>query len=72
MIVSSSSRLNTLHDEKILIILLLAVILTMSAEAQQKAKKFYDETLDPIAQIDEAVAKAKAEGKYVICQLGGN
>lgn len=58
--------------KRILTILLFAVILTLSAEAQQKAKKFYDETLDPIAQIDEAVAKAKAEGKYVICQLGGN
>ncbi len=42
------------------------------AMGQQKTKKFYDETLDPIAQIDEAVAKAKAEGKYVICQFGGN
>ncbi len=50
----------------------MAVVMTSVAVGQQKAKKFYDETLDPIAQIDEAVAKAKTEGKYVICQLGGN
>lgn len=58
--------------KRILTILLLAVMTVSLAVGQQKAKKFYDETLDPIAQIDEAVAKAKAEGKYVICQFGGN
>lgn len=58
--------------KRILTILLLAVMTVTLAVGQQKAKKFYDETLDPIAQIDEAVAKAKAEGKYVICQFGGN
>ena len=58
--------------KRILTILLLAVMTVSLAMGQQKAKKFYDETLDPIAQIDEAVAKAKAEGKYVICQFGGN
>lgn len=58
--------------KRILTILLLAVMTVTLAMGQQKAKKFYDETLDPIAQIDEAVAKAKAEGKYVICQFGGN
>ncbi len=35
-------------------------------------KKVYDETVNPIEQIDQAVAKAKAEGKFVICQVGGN
>jgi len=35
-------------------------------------KKIYDESLDGVKQIDEAVAKAKAEGKQVICQVGGN
>lgn len=58
--------------KRILTILLLAEMTVSLAMGQQKAKKFYDETLDPIAQIDEAVAKAKAEGKYVICQFGGN
>ena len=32
----------------------------------------YDESIDPFEQIDQAVAKAKTDGKYVICQLGGN
>lgn len=58
--------------KRILTILLMAVMVTMTAVGQQKAKKFYDESLDPIAQIDEAVKKAHAEGKYVICQFGGN
>ena len=34
--------------------------------------KVYDESIDPFEQIDQAVAKAKTDGKYVICQLGGN
>lgn len=40
--------------------------------AQTPMKKVYDETLDPMAQIDEALQKAKSSGKYVVCQLGGN
>ncbi len=44
----------------------------LTANAQGTLKKVYDETIDPIAQIDDAVAKAKAEDKFVICQLGGN
>lgn len=35
-------------------------------------KKVYDEKLDGMKQIDEALAKAKAEGKKVVCQVGGN
>lgn len=34
--------------------------------------KVYDESIDPFVQIDEAVAKAQTEGKFVCCQLGGN
>lgn len=34
--------------------------------------KVYDESLNSMEQIDNALAKAKAEGKYVICQVGGN
>ncbi len=34
--------------------------------------KVYDESIDPLKQIDEAVKKAKKEGKRVICQVGGN
>lgn len=48
--------------------LLLAFALTVSAQTA----KIYDETIDPMEQIDAAVAKAKAEGKFVVAQVGGN
>lgn len=35
-------------------------------------KKVYNEEINPIEQIDQAVAKAKTEGKFVVCQVGGN
>jgi thioredoxin-related protein len=38
----------------------------------QEAKKLYDPTLDGMKQINEAVAKAKAQGKHVLIQYGGN
>ena len=51
--------------------MLLAVFFALTAEAQG-LKKVYDEKIDPIGQIDQAVAKAKTEGKFVVCQVGGN
>ena len=50
---------------------LLAALLVITADAQG-LKKVYDETINPIGQIDQAVAKAKSDGKFVICQVGGN
>lgn len=55
----------------------LALALTLfalMANAQTGLKKVYDETIDPMVQIDEALAKARAmEGEhYVVCQVGGN
>lgn len=44
----------------------------IAADAQSNLKKVYDEDRDPMAQIDQAVAKADKEGKFVICQVGGN
>jgi len=35
-------------------------------------KKVYNEEINPFEQIDQAVAKAKTEGKFVVCQVGGN
>ncbi len=40
--------------------------------AQEQLKKVYDEDIDRMEQIDNAIAKAKAENKYVLCQVGGN
>ena len=58
--------------KKIISIVFLFVILTLSANAQTALKKVYDEEIDPIEQIQQAVMKAALEGKYVLCQVGGN
>jgi len=44
----------------------------LAADAQSNLKKVYDENVDPMTQIDQAIAKADKEGKFVICQVGGN
>jgi thioredoxin-related protein len=49
-----------------------ALILSLSVQAQTALKKVYDEEVNPLMQIDQAVVKARAGGKYVICQVGGN
>ena len=54
------------------IIALFSFLLALAAEAQTGPKKVYNEDINPIEQIDQAIAKAKSEGKYVICQVGGN
>ena len=51
---------------------MLAVFVMTMANAQTALKKVYDEDINPIEQIDQAVAKVKGEGKFVICQVGGN
>ena len=53
------------------IALALTTFLTM---AQTGLKKVCDENINPMTQIDEAVAQAKAANgeKFVICQVGGN
>ena len=52
---------------------LLAAFLYVAVDAQTNApRKVYDENINPLEQIDQAVTKARAEGKYVICQVGGN
>lgn len=57
--------------KRIFLILVLVMAVGMMASAQGLTK-VYDENIDPIAQIDEALVKAKAEGKFVIAQVGGN
>ena len=61
--------------KKILTIVVLAIALfTMAAQAQEQTapKKVYNDQINPLEQIDEAILQAKAEGKFVICQVGGN
>jgi len=51
---------------------LLAVMLAVTMNAQTGLKKVYDEDINPLEQIDQAVDKAKREGRFVVCQVGGN
>jgi thioredoxin-related protein len=50
----------------------MALLLSLHANAQTTAKKVYDESINPIEQIDAAISKAQSNGKYVCCQVGGN
>lgn len=58
---------------KIVFIMILALV-TLLADAQTALKKVYDEKIDPMEQIDKALADAKVvQGKkFVMCQVGGN
>lgn len=44
----------------------------VTEQPTKSLKKVYNEEINPIEQIDQAVAKAKTEGKFVVCQIGGN
>lgn len=57
---------------KSLLIALLAMFFTITVDAQTALKKVYDENVNPLEQIDKALVKAKADGKFVVCQVGGN
>ena len=49
--------------------------LTLNAQTLRpkvEQKKVYNEDINPIEQIDQAIEKSKSEGKFVICQVGGN
>ena len=50
---------------------LFSVLFVLTTNAQG-LKKVYNEDINPIEQIDQAVTKAKSEGKFVVCQVGGN
>lgn len=58
--------------KRLLITAILMVMTVMTITAQTALKKVYNENIDPMEQIDEALVKAKANGKYVVCQVGGN
>ena len=62
--------------KRILTIVVLAAALftamTVNAQEPTAPKKIYNETINPLEQIDQAITQAQAEGKFVICQVGGN
>ena len=57
---------------KKVLVVLLTILFSLSFNAQTGLKKVYNEDINPNEQIDQAVSKAKSEGKFVICQMGGN
>lgn len=46
--------------------------LLYSAGAFAQLPRVYNESIDPLVQIDSALSVAKSDGKYVVCQVGGN
>lgn len=57
--------------------LLLALLFAMPLMAQKKDNKeslpkVYDESINAMEQIDQALEQARAEQKFVLCQVGGN
>ena len=57
--------------KRILSIVLIALA-AVTADAQSNLKKVYDETADPMEQISKDVKDAGKDGRFVICQVGGN
>ena len=58
--------------KKIITLFVVALLFAATASAQG-LKRVYDTTINPMTQIDEALAKANAsDDKFVICQVGGN
>lgn len=57
--------------KKSLLTLILCLLTAFAAQAQT-GKHVYDETIDPMAQIDDALVTARESGRFVVCQLGGN
>jgi thioredoxin-related protein len=52
--------------------ILLAFLLLCNLSYGQSEKKLYDPALDGMKQINEAISKAKASGRHVLIQYGGN
>ena len=52
--------------------IIFCMLLALTASAQSGLKQVYDENINPLQQIDQAVSTAQSEGKFVLCQVGGN
>ena len=64
-----------MRNKLILSFLVGCLALTLNAQTLRpkvEQKKVYNEDINPIEQIDQAIVKSKSEGKIVICQVGGN
>ena len=72
-ILMGAGKMIKLYDmKKVLLLAAVALMCSVSVGAQSNLKKVYDETANPMQQIDQAVSKAAKSDKNVICQLGGN
>ena len=58
--------------KRTLLLTLTAMLVLAPLVAQTTPPKVYDETIDPNEQIDKALKQARSEGKFVVCQVGGN
>jgi Highly conserved protein containing a thioredoxin domain len=58
--------------KKHVLLVAFVVLFSLITDAQTALPKVYDEDINPMEQIDRAVATARKEGKFVICQVGGN
>ena len=61
--------------KKVLIASIMAIMMMVVPThvfAQTTPKRVYNEDINPLEQIDQAVTRSKSEGKFVICQVGGN
>lgn len=52
--------------------LLLIAMVAMTMWAQSPLKRVYDESVEPLQQIEAAVERARQGSKHVVCQVGGN
>ena len=55
-----------------IIICIITLFIGISVNAQTALKKVYNEDINPLEQIDQALVKAKTNSKFVVCQVGGN
>ena len=53
-------------------ILTFAILAVLALGANAQLKKVYNDDINPMDQIDKAIAQANEQGKFVICQVGGN
>ena len=53
-------------------IILFMMVVTFAMNVNAQVAKVYDEKIDPMVQIDNALNVAKQTDKYVVAQVGGN
>lgn len=58
--------------KRLFTIILFVFMLVTIGYSQGEVKRVYDEKANPMEQIDRALEQAKAQNKYVVCQVGGN